>query len=80
MMARQTRSAEEIQAEVSRLLVAAAVTGHGNPGITVPLPERIVEARPDECNWDMTWFGQSIPDPEAVEVAIEDVKARWNLR
>jgi len=77
---RQTRSAEEIQAEVRRLVAAAAAAGHANPGITVPLPERIDEARPGDCNWDMTWFGQSVPDPEAVETAIEDVKARWNLR
>jgi len=76
---RETRTAEEIQAEVFHL-IAAAAAGHGNPGITVPLPERIVEARPEECNWDMTWFGQSVPHPEAVESAIEEVKARWNLR
>jgi hypothetical protein len=77
---RQIRSAEDIQAEVRRLIARAASQGHDNPGITVPLPERIAEARADECNWDMTWFGHAVPDPEAVKEAIDDVKARWNLR
>lgn len=78
-MKREARTAGEIQAEVHRLIRAAA-GGTAVPDITVPLPERLPEARADECNWDMTYFGQSIPHSEAVEAALDDVKARWNLR
>lgn len=79
-MPRETRTAEEIQAEVRRLIEARARSEGDNPGITVPLPERVVEAAADKCNWEMTWFGHAIPHSEAVEAAMEDVKARWNLR
>lgn len=78
-MSREPKTAEEIQAEVRRLIRKEA-DGGNNPGITVPLPERLVEAGAGECNWDMTYFGHAIPDPEAIEAAMEDVKARWNLR
>ena len=79
-MQRQANNAQDIQAEVRRLIEAASSEGHENPGITVPLPERLPEAGADECNWDMTYFGHALPHPEAVESAIADVKARWNMR
>ena len=79
-MPREARSAQEIQAEVSRLIGQSAQAGQENPGITVPLPERLPEAAAEECNWDMTYFGYAIPNPEAVEAAVNDVRARWNLR
>lgn len=79
-MPRQAKSAKEIQAEVRRLVGTGSSGGHDNPGITIPLPERLPEAGADECNWDMTYFGHAVPHPESVEAAIADVKARWNLR
>lgn len=79
-MSRELRSAEEIQAEVHRLIHKEDDGESDNPGITVPLPERLAEAGADECNWEMTYFGYAIPSPEAVEAALGEVKARWNLR
>jgi len=79
-MSREVRSAQEIQAEVGRLIDVASSGGRSNPGITVPLPERLPEAGAGKCNWDMTYFGHAVPHPEAVEAAIIDVKARWNMR
>ena len=79
-MPREAKSAPEIQAEVRRLISAGASGGDDNPGITIPLPERLPEAGADECNWDMTYFGHAVPHAESVKAAIADVKARWNLR
>ena len=78
---REARSAEEIQAEVRRLVDSQmSSSGHDNPGIAVPLPERLPEAGADECNWEMTYFGHAVPHPEVVEAAVADVRARWNMR
>ena len=79
-MPREVRSAQEIQAEVRRLIEAESSGGRSNPGITVPLPERLPEADAGQCNWDMTYFGHAVLHPEAVEAAVGDVKARWNMR
>jgi hypothetical protein len=66
---------------VRRLIdLQAPSGGHDNPGITVPLPERLPEAGADECNWEMTYFGHAVPHPEVVEAAVADVRARWNMR
>lgn len=77
---REPRSAQEIQAEVSRLIHASRDVADARATVDVPLPARLPEAGPGDCNWSMDYFGNAIPFMAAVESAVADVASRWNLR
>lgn len=79
MSGREPHSAEEIRAEVARLVNA----GRMRP-ITVPLPTRLaLPADPfedHEANWMIPAHPSFDADREAVRRAIVAVKAKWDMR
>ncbi len=77
-MTRELHTAEEIQAEVDRLLNA----GRKVP-ITVPLPHRLaLDSDPFDvwaANWAIVAHPSFAADTEAVKAAILAVKRKWDL-
>lgn len=77
-MPRELHTAEEIRAEVDRLLNAGRKVA-----ITVPLPVKL--SMPSDpfndrgANWQIPAHPSFASDTEAVKAAITAVKARWDL-
>lgn len=74
---REKRTAEEIQAEVSRLLNA----GRKKP-LHVPLPVRWTDPDPafgEPANWMIPRLPETRDNEVAIARAIYDVKKRWDL-
>ena len=77
-MAREERSAQQIQAEVSRLIHARQAVRDARARIEVPLPT----LRPVDgtgLNWWMSGFGNALGYEEDIRQAIVEVGKRWNL-
>lgn len=74
-MPRELHTAEEIRAEIARLLAVHVAE--------LPLPERLV-LEPDwteagGANWHIPAWPGIWPNTDAVRRAILDVKARWDM-
>ena len=77
-MAREERSAQEIQAEVGRLIHECRAVRDARVRIHVPMPT----VRPVDgtgLNWWMSGFGNALGYEEDIRVAIAEVGRRWNL-
>jgi len=77
-MARELRSAQEIQAEVSRLIHEGRGSRPGRDRVQVPLPV----LRPVDgtgLNWSMSGFGNAIGFEKDIRSAVMAVGKRWNL-
>jgi hypothetical protein len=78
-MAREERTAQEIQAEVSRLIHEGRALRDARTRVEVPTPV----PRPADgtgLNWWMSGFGNALGYEEAIRVAITEVGKRWNLK
>jgi hypothetical protein len=78
-MPRETRTAEEIQAEVHRVLHSIPEVRDDGQVITVPAPMLLAAPDEDGCNWYMEFFGNAGGHGQACAVAMNQVRARWNL-
>ena len=77
-MAKEQRSAQEIQAEVSRRVHQLPAVRAANARIEVPVPE----SRPVDgtgLNWWMSGFGQAIGFEEDIRMVMAEVAKHWNL-
>ena len=76
--ARELRTAQEIQAEVSRLIHEGRGSRPGRDRVEVPLPV----LRPVDgtgLNWWMSGFGNALGFEEDIRAAIASVGKHWNL-
>lgn len=77
-MGREVRTAEEIRAEVERLLNARRKVP-----IAVPLPTKLAMQSDPFDDRGANWMIPSAPgfaaDPEAIKAAIVAVKDRWDM-
>jgi len=78
-MAREERTAQEIQAEVSRLIHDRRAVRDARVRVEVPLPMlRSVDGT--GLNWWMSGFGNALGYEEDIRHAITEVGKRWNLK
>jgi hypothetical protein len=75
----QLKEAEEIQAEVLRLVRRHPEYSHGDPLYAVGRPVPLAPPIRDGCNWTMHAPGTAYETP-AVIAAVTEVAQRWNLR
>jgi hypothetical protein len=75
-MSREIHTAEEIRAEVDRLLNRDRAVP-----LVVPLPTRVIRRDPLEgnANWQMPRFEAHDGNEMAIGLAILDVKMSWDL-
>ncbi len=77
-MPKEQRSAQEIQAEVSRRIHQLPAVREASARIEVPLPE----PRPVDgtgLNWWMSVFGNALGFEEDVRMVVNEVATHWNL-
>jgi hypothetical protein len=77
-MSRQTRSAQEIQAEVHRLIHASREVRLDGAQVRVPLPVAI-PVDGTGLNWWMTSFGDAVGYQRVIGEVVAEVGKRWNL-
>lgn len=79
-MKRQLKTADEIQAEVSRLIHESEVVRDDGEEVHVPQP-RLQQPglAMNDCNWTMRSFGNASAYPSIVAHALATVQAKWNL-
>jgi hypothetical protein len=78
-MAREPRSAQEIQAEVHRLIHETREVRADRASVDVPLPV----ARPADgtgLNWWMSSFGNAMGYQRLIGSVVAEVGKRWNLQ
>jgi hypothetical protein len=78
-MSREARSAQEIQAEVHRLIHQTREVRADRATVRVPLPV----ARPVDgtgLNWWMTSFGDAVGYQRLIGEVVSEVGKRWNLQ
>ena len=78
-MARQERTAQEIQAEVSRLIHERRAVRDARARVEVPLPVVLRPIDGTGLNWWMSGFGNALGYEEDIREAITEVGKRWNL-
>ena len=79
-MKRQLKTADEIQAEVSRLIHDSEVIRDDGEVVHVPRPRaQPPGAEANGCNWTMRSFGNASAYRSIVEHALSTVQAKWNL-
>lgn len=78
-MPREARSAQEIQAEVHRLIHASREVREDRAQVRVPLPVAI-PVDGTGLNWWMTSFGDAVGYQHVIGDAVSRVGKRWNLR
>jgi hypothetical protein len=77
-MTKEQRSAQDIQAEVSRRLHRRPAVRAAGAHIEVPVPEpRRVDGT--GLNWWMSGFGQAIGFEEDIRLVVSEVTKMWNL-
>ncbi len=77
-MAKEQRSAQEIQAEVRRRLHQLPAVRAASARIEVPVPE----SRPVDgtgLNWWMSGFGHAIGFEDDIRMVVAEVAKIWNL-
>jgi len=77
-MAKEQRSAQEIQAEVCRRLHQLPAVRAASARIEVPVPE----CRPVDgtgLNWWMSGFGHAIGFEDDIRMVVAEVAKLWNL-
>ncbi len=77
-MPRETRSAQEIQAEVHRIIHASREVRADGASVRVPLPTAI-PMDGTGLNWWMTSFGNAVGYQHVIGEAVSTVGKRWNL-
>jgi hypothetical protein len=77
-MMRKTRTASQLQDEVSRRLHQLQEIVEDGVKIRVPRPQM---QEPDKtgCNWDMKHFGNAVGHERSVATVLEAVRAEYNL-
>ncbi len=79
-MKRQLKTADEIHAEVWRLVHIDAEVIEDGEEVHVPWPKpQPPGAEVDGCNWTMRSFGNASAYRAAVSRALAAVQAKWNL-
>jgi hypothetical protein len=79
-MKRQLKTADEIQAEVSRLIQDSEVVRDDGEEVHVPRPRaQPPGAELNGCNWTMRSFGNASAYQSIVAHALATVQAKWNL-
>jgi hypothetical protein len=78
-MTRELHSAEQIRAEVHRLINRAPEVRADGESVGVPMPTPLREPDATGCNWDMTFAWNAKVYVSAVRHAVANVKERWNL-
>ncbi len=78
-MAKELKTAQEIQAEVHRLIHEVYEVKADKVEISVPRPVE-TEKGADGCNWSMSVFGNSGGHINAVSSAVAAVMQKWNLK
>jgi hypothetical protein len=77
-MSRILHSAEDIQAEVSRLIHEHRHVRASAAVITAPMPS-LQRADGTGLNWWMSGFGNAFGFQEVIGAAVSNVGKRWNL-
>ena len=78
-MPREARSAQEIQAEVHRLIHQSPEVRADRAQVRVPLPvPRPVDGT--GLNWWMTTFGDAVGYQRIIGSVVSEVGKRWNLQ
>ena len=78
-MDRSIKSAEEIQAEVTRLVHQIKELHEDRQSISIPMPGRLIGPDSTGCNWYMAYGRDVGVHGHAVQAAVQEVKAKWNL-
>jgi hypothetical protein len=78
-MARLLKNAQEIQAEVRRLIHQDKEIMDDEVEIGVPLPKLLLDLDSEGCNWTMTIFRNPQGYMGVVNKAGAEVQRRWNL-
>ena len=78
-MARLLKNAQEIQAEVRRLIHQDKEIVDDEVEIGVPLPTLLLDLDSEGCNWTMTFFQNSQGYMGVVNKAGAEVQRLWNL-
>lgn len=78
-MPRELRSAEEIRAEVHRLIHQVHEVVEDKVKIRVPEPMRLGEPDGTGCNWTMMYFGNADGHQQACAAGVLQVQQKWNL-
>ena len=77
---RMLKTADEIQAEVSRLIQESDVVKSDGEHVHVSRPVLLPPcAEQDGCNWTMRTFGNASAYQPEVAQALAAVRAKWNL-
>ncbi|MBG9389327.1 hypothetical protein [Caenimonas aquaedulcis] len=79
-MPRELKSAEEIQAEVRRLLHETEAVRHDKAEIGVPAVTALAELDATGCNWSMMYFRNARGYSNECAWAIMQVQTKCNLR
>jgi len=80
-MARELKSADEIQAEVSGLIHDIREIREDGAVVKVPKPTELRELDDAGCNWTMLTFGGAATSyVQGILRVVENVRVRYNLR
>ena len=77
---RELKSADEIQAEIERLVNANREVREDGESIRISAPTPLREPDRNGCNWAMDNYRGSPTYRPLVELTIASVQLRWNLR
>jgi hypothetical protein len=77
-MLRKTRTATQLQDEVSRRIHRAPEVVEDGVKIRVPRPQ-LRDPDASGCNWDMKHFGNALGFERTIETALKAVRAEYNL-
>ena len=77
---RELKSAEEIRAEIIRLVGDGILAKGGSNTTDVGHPMRHPQPDQNGCNWYISYFVKAGDHLAEVGSALSNVKGRWNLR
>ena len=79
-MDRLEMSGADIQTEVTRLVHQIEEVRASHETIAMPLPAHLAGLDLDGCNWYMAYGGNVGLHGHAIRAAVQEVKAKWNLK
>jgi len=77
---RELKTADEIRAEIERLVNANREVREDRERIEIPAPTPLREPDRNGCNWTMAAYRGSPTYLGLVELAVAAMQLRWNLR
>jgi hypothetical protein len=78
-MLRELKNADEIRAEVERLVNANAEVRDDGEHVQMAVPVELRQPDSDGCNWTIDKYRGSPTYRSLVELTVAQVQRRWNL-